>query len=130
MTATYDLSNPVGKMRLIIPDNDISSPMFSDEEISFFLEMSDNLYRAAALTLSSLAGKVFSNSYHSVRLADGTSISDGKSASDALLARIKFLEAKAEAFEAQQDDGSFDIAEINSSPFSRRRILERTYDPL
>ena len=54
MTVTYDLSTVVGKIRLIIGDNDIvpvGDAVFSDEELTYFYtaEGSVNLGAAAAL---------------------------------------------------------------------------------
>jgi hypothetical protein len=52
MTATYDLSTNIGKVRLLIGDKVIDSAHFTDEELSYFLSensASVNLAAAAAL---------------------------------------------------------------------------------
>lgn len=51
MTVTYDISNDIGKVRLIIGDKVIADAVFTDEEIQVFLtsEGSNNLAAAALL---------------------------------------------------------------------------------
>jgi hypothetical protein len=51
MTVTYDLTTDIGKIRLIIGDKIIATPVFTDEELQVFLttEGSVNLGSAAAL---------------------------------------------------------------------------------
>jgi hypothetical protein len=57
MVATYDLTTPVGKVRLLIPDRDISNALFSDDELTEFLSMGDNnIFLAAADALEAIAG--------------------------------------------------------------------------
>ena len=57
MTATYDLSTPIGKTRLRIPDTNIEHPLFADEELQALLdaEGGDPLLTAAA-ALEIIAG--------------------------------------------------------------------------
>jgi hypothetical protein len=65
MAFTYDLSNDLGKLRLLIQDTDVSSAgakaVYSDEELTFFLDQtkedSNNLYLAAAHALETLAAE-------------------------------------------------------------------------
>lgn len=64
-TFTYDLSTDVGKLRLLVQDNDMSAvgavPMeqrsvaFSDEDLTAILTIEPNLYEAASLTLRAWA---------------------------------------------------------------------------
>jgi hypothetical protein len=51
MTVTYDITNDVGKVRLLIGDKTIADPVFTDEELQYFItaEGSVNLGAAAAL---------------------------------------------------------------------------------
>ena len=61
MSFTYDLSTPVGQIRLLIPDSvntDAEGSIFSDEELTAFLGMdgvSGNNLRAAAYACLSIA---------------------------------------------------------------------------
>jgi len=56
MTATYDVTGNIGKVRLLIGDTDITDAVFSDAEISFFLtEEGSRIYGAAALALEAIA---------------------------------------------------------------------------
>jgi len=60
MTWTYDITNDIGKIRLMISDNDIvpvTDAHFSDEELQAFLTMAGNdINLAAAYALQSWAG--------------------------------------------------------------------------
>lgn len=50
MTFTYDISNNIGKVRLIIGDKIEAEPVFSDEEIQVFLTDNGNSINPAAAT--------------------------------------------------------------------------------
>lgn len=56
MAFSYDLSTPIGKTRLYIPDKDEQAAVFSDEEIRIFLaENGGNHMLAAAAALEVVA---------------------------------------------------------------------------
>jgi len=59
MPATYDLSTQVGKVRLLIPDKQITDPdvlLFQDDEIEALLSLSqDSVAYATALALETIA---------------------------------------------------------------------------
>lgn len=60
MSATYDLSTDIGKVRLLITDTDTSNTIFSDEEIQVFLDQTayngeNDLRYAAAEALDTMA---------------------------------------------------------------------------
>jgi len=61
MTATYDITTAVGKVRLVISDTDVtpaSDAVFTDEELTYFLtEQSSNVNLAAADALEAWAAK-------------------------------------------------------------------------
>lgn len=61
MTATYDLTTDIGKLRLKINDKDVtpaSDAHFTDEELQVFLdEADDDILVAAALALESWAAE-------------------------------------------------------------------------
>ncbi len=73
MTATYDLTTAIGKVRLLISDTDItpaSDAHFTDEELQIFLDLADDdVYIAAALALESWATSLKST-YTSERIGD------------------------------------------------------------
>lgn len=46
---TYDLSTDVGKVRLLIPDNDSTAYFLTDSEIEYFLGETANVVNAAAV---------------------------------------------------------------------------------
>jgi len=55
MTATYDLSTNIGKIRLIISDKDIADCHFTDEELQVFLDSEGSVNLASAAALESWA---------------------------------------------------------------------------
>lgn len=62
MTATYDITTNVGKVRLAIGDVDIGNYIFTDEEIGIFLtDQSDNIKLAAADAMEAWAAKYAAN---------------------------------------------------------------------
>lgn len=73
MTATYDLTDNIGKVRLLIGDTDVtpaSDAHFTDEEISAFLTMADDSVNiAAAIALEAWASTLSSNA-ESERIGD------------------------------------------------------------
>ena len=65
MTATYDITTSVGKVRLTIGDTDVSpstDAVFTDEELTYFLSLySDDVYMASADALEAWAAKYATN---------------------------------------------------------------------
>lgn len=56
MSFTYDLTNAVGKVRLLIPDRIVADAFFTDEEVQAFLDMEEqDTFLAAALALDTIA---------------------------------------------------------------------------
>jgi hypothetical protein len=51
MAATYIAGTTVWKIRLLIPDRDVSDPIFQDDELTQFYETEGNERYAAALAL-------------------------------------------------------------------------------
>lgn len=57
MAFTYDPTTNIGKVRLFIPDRVEQGALFTDAEIETFLDLEgDNVWRAAALALETVAG--------------------------------------------------------------------------
>lgn len=130
MSATFDLTTSVGKVRLLIPDPDISSPLFTDEEIVTFLSLEkQGIFRAAALALETAASNKTLSAIVAVRLSDGSSIGSSSGALEPLFARARELRRRAEEEEAREDGGAFAIAEIGNEIFApvsiRRNALKR-----
>lgn len=62
MTTTYDLTTSVGKIRLLISDKDLNNPVFTDEELTYFLGENSNVINlAAAAALESWAASYSAN---------------------------------------------------------------------
>ena len=58
MTATYDITTNVGKVRLVTGDKDLTDAIFTDEEITFFLsENSSSINMASAMLLEAWAAE-------------------------------------------------------------------------
>ena len=70
MTATYDLTTNVGKVRLIIGDTNIANAVFTDEELTYFLTAnSDSVNLAAASACEAWVAK-YAASPSSERIGD------------------------------------------------------------
>jgi len=131
MSATFDLTTSVGKVRLLIPDPDISSPLFTDEEISVFLSLEEqSVFRAAALALETTVTNKTLTTIVAVRLSDGSSINSSEGALKVILARATDLRRRAGEEEAREEGGAFAVAEIGNDVFApvsiRRNALKRT----
>lgn len=117
MSASYDLSTDVGKIRLIIPDM-LEDSIFSDAEIETFLSIEGgNLRRGAALALETLATDE-ARVQKVQKLPDFET--DGKALLEALLARAKRLRDEASRLDAKADQEE----ELSSMPFAvAERVL-------
>ena len=92
--ATYDLKTPIGKVRLEIPDTNVDSPLFTDDEIQHLLEVNhENVSLAAAHALSIILG----DPNRSIQWTRGN-VSAAKNLAGAIQQRINQLRANAEAF--------------------------------
>lgn len=120
MAFTYDLSDSVGKVRLLIMDNQSANYLFEDSEITAFLEFeADNTRRAAALALETMA----SNEVYVQKKIELLDLkTDGSVVSKELRARAADLRKQADQAEARDDDGgAFDIAEMVVDNFTARQ---------
>ena len=119
MTITYDLATDIGRMRLLIPDRDLTTAVFDDDEISAFLALEGDVRSAAALALETIAAdqalvlKV-------MRLLDVQT--DGRAVAEALLKRAALLRAQA-AESTGNASGYFDWAEMVVTDFGLRERL-------
>lgn len=61
MSVTYDITNDIGKVRLITGDNNIADAIFTDEEIQIFLDTGGSVNFASAMLLEAWASKYGAN---------------------------------------------------------------------
>lgn len=119
----YDPGTDAGKVRLLISDTNDADPVFNDQEIDVFLELSGGSIRlAAALGLETIAGNEI---LVQKRIRNLDLQTDGP-------AEAKELRALAERWRkdheeetlAADEDLGFDIAEFAGDEFSLRTKLE------
>jgi len=121
MAYTYDVATSVGLVRLLVPDRVEADAFFSDEEITAMLTMEgDNVKRGTAGCLETLAS---SEAYvqKAIRVLDLTT--NGPAVAAALMTRAARLRSEAEAEEAGDAGGAFDIAEWIVDDFSARERI-------
>lgn len=129
MTATYVLTTSIGQVRLLIPDSNIVTPVFTDEEITAMLLMENSrVKRGAALCLETMAS---SEAYvqKAIRLLDLST--DGPKVAAELRARAKTLRGQdADDLTVEQavsGEALFEVAEWPLGPPSARDYLDRRY---
>lgn len=116
MTYTYDPTNSIGRMRMIIQDKDEQNVFFQDEELQAYLDMAGDVRRAAADALDSLA----SNQAMVLKVIRTLNLStDGAATARALREHAKTLREQADVADAG-DGGLFEIAEFAGDVFTQR----------
>lgn len=121
MAFTYDLGTDVGKVRLLVMDNQAGDYLFEDAEISIFLTLEGaNLKRGTALALETMASN---EAYVSKRIKLLDLQTDGPAVAKELRERAAALRKQADAEEAYEDGGAFDIAEWVVDEFTARQRL-------
>lgn len=119
--ATYDPTTTAGRVRLLIPDTDITQAIFEDSEIDAFISLEfGNVFAAAALACETIATDR-ALTLQVVKLLDVQT--DGAKVSDALLAKAKRLRER--AAQGDGDNPGFEIAEQVYNNFTAR---ERIYN--
>lgn len=118
MAFTYNPATDIGKVRLLIMDTVEAGHIFEDDEIQAFLDMNEQILNlAAADALISIATN---------RALLGRRIKvldidvDTREAAASLLSLSDRLRAL--------DDGSFEIAELVTNPFSARERLWKQWE--
>lgn len=107
---TYDLTTSVGRVRLLIPDRDLTNAVYQDDELEAFLAIEGgNIHRAAALALETIAADTAAT-LRVTRVLGFIDV-DGTRAADALLKRAAELRRQADAAESGAG-GAFDWAEM------------------
>lgn len=116
MTYTYDPTNSIGRMRMIIQDKDEQNVFFQDEELQAYLDMAGDVRRAAADALDSLA----SNQAMVLKVIRTLNLStDGAATARALREHATTLREQADVADAG-DGGLFEIAEFAGDVFTQR----------
>lgn len=128
-TYTYNLATDVGRVRLLIQDNDMSSvstslPLeqrsaaFTDEELQYLLDERHDVWRAASAAL-----RVWAANKQLIVIARRI----GKTDVDYGAIRRDLL-AQADAYDKQANEQPADaLAEVNWDDFSMRQILTNVY---
>jgi hypothetical protein len=121
---TYNLSTDVGKVRLLIPDNDAGNYVFDDDEIDALLGMEGGVVkRAAALGLETIASNE-ALTLKVLRLLDLQT--DGAALARELRLQAAALRQQAAADEvASAESVAFDIAEQVYDDFGWRELALR-----
>lgn len=122
MTATYDPTTDVGRMRRTIPDKDLTAVTWTDEELSSFLADEGDWRRGAALALETMASET---AYTGAVVQIGDERVDGASMARAMLQRAKSLRDQADLADAESG-AAWDVAEQVTGPASyRERIIDQ-----
>ena len=125
MAFTYlPATTDIGKVRLMIPDNDPVTYIFNDEEIETFLVLESGRKRAVALALETMA----SNEAYvqkKIRLLDLAT--DGPAVAAELRARAAILREQATMDDLATEPG-FEIAEWSLGTASVRDYIERNLE--
>jgi hypothetical protein len=88
MSFTYDLNQPTGQMRLLIPDNNVTAVELQDDELAYFLAQRGGNVRAAAVDACQHLSRKYAQ--QPTFTADGLSFS-GNSRAETFAARAKEL---------------------------------------
>lgn len=123
MKFSYNLSTSIGKVRLLVKDTNIQSPIFDDDEIQAFLTMENNIVkRAAALALETIASDealtTKAISVLELRM-------DGPAVARSLMERAARLREQADREDAADEGAAFDVAEMVYDRFSYRERLAK-----
>ena len=112
MAFTYNVSNDVGKVRMLISDRDIENAIFQDAEVQGYLDLAGSVYRAAALALETIAA---SEVLVQKRIKTLSLQTDGPACS----AELRTLAASLRQRD-DEDGAGFDIAEWVTNDFGAR----------
>ena len=121
MSFTYDVTTPIGQVRLLITDTNGNAPgpVFQDEELQFFLNYEQGYVSyAAAKALEVMATSQLLVQKH-IKILDLET--DGATLSAELRNLAKQLR------QSEEDLASFDIAEIVEDPFSARERIYKQF---
>lgn len=121
MTATYDITTDVGKIRALCGDTNMSDPLLFDEEIESFLTLEGSAIKLAAATAIETIATRQVLLLKVVTVMGGDLKTDGRAVAEALHKRSE--ELRRQYAEDDVDNGGFDIAEQILGPFSYKEKL-------
>lgn len=119
MAATYVLTEPVGKVRLLIPDRDLTDPAFQDDEIEQFLVYAENSEREAAALALEVAATDEVLTFKVMK--SGSDSVDASKAAAVLLDRASRLRAQEPV---ASFIGQIGVIEQAHGVFGRRQVLD------
>lgn len=126
MTFTYDVTNDVGKVRMLIPDRVEAGSIFTDEEVQAFVDMNASVRYAAADALDVIASDQ-ALTLKVITLMDLKT--DGPATARALMERADKLRTLADNEDAatEAEDGDlFDYGEMVVNDFTtRERVIKQ-----
>lgn len=116
---SYDVDTTVGTMRLIIPDNDVDTHIFEDDELEKMYSLGGNsILRGCAFALEAIA----SSEAYTLKMFSALDLTtNGPAVSKELRDRARDLRAQALEQEAREDGGAFDFAEWIFEPSQRKQ---------
>lgn len=119
MSATYDPTKDIGKVRLLITDTDVSNSIFSDEEIQQFLNLTSidgniDVRLAAAMGLETMAA---SEAYVQKKISMLDLSTDGPSVAKSLREAAQRLRDQVE------NEPAFGWAEMSLNPAVTYEII-------
>lgn len=127
MTFTYDPTNDIGKVRMMIPDRVESDALLTDEEIEAYLDMNGDDVRYAAADALDMIASDQALTLKVITLMDLRT--DGPATARALMERADKLRTLADNEEAAaeaEDGGLLDYGEMVYDEFTRReRVVKR-----
>lgn len=121
MAFTYDpvLTTDRDKLRRLI--NDVVEPaIFADAEVDGFLSMTTSYLRGAAMALRVIAAN---DAYVMKVMTRGDLTTNGKATAEGILLAARALDEQADAIDAADEEGGFEIAEMVVDDFSWRERI-------
>ncbi len=108
----YDVTTPLGRVRLLINDTS-ADPVFADTDVAAFLEMEDgHVKRAAAQALDTIADDEALTS-KAIRTQDLAT--DGPKVAESLRKRAAALRAQADKADDDADEGFFAMVPMSGT---------------
>lgn len=124
MAFTYDVTDYIGQIRLLIMDRDSVDPIFQDEEITAFYGLMGDVFRSAAMALRAIAA----NQVYVLKVIKLLQLStDGAKVAAELRAQADALDARA-TFVDGANGGLFGWAETIDDDFAARERLWKEWE--
>lgn len=121
MSFTYDVTNDIGKVRLLVPDREAAYANFTDEEIEAFLALTGQDVRYAA---AECCDTIASNEAMILRVTSILDVSvDGTRVAAEMRARAATLRRIADELSAASDESDVASIEMLLGPFSIREQI-------